>query len=485
MSVPRPMASGSRAAIRPLRLLGMAVGLCMIPALAAADSAVRTVPSDLVRLSRALEALAERVRPAVVQVLATGYSPSDAATAAGLLSKERSSGSGVIVDSEGYVVTNGHVVEGARRVQVVLSERASGPPEARSILRPQGRVVGAQIVGIDRETDLAVLRIAESGLPSLQLGDSDALRQGELILAFGSPLGLDNSVTAGVVSAVVRQMRPDDRMIYVQTDASINPGNSGGPLVDVEGRVVGINTFILSQSGGNEGIGFAAPSNIVRNVVEQIRKTGRVHRGEIGVRAQTLTPALASGLGVRQDWGVLLADVSPRGAAARGGLGIGDVVLRLDGKVMENARQLEVNLYRHAVGDIVNVDVLRGSRRLSFGVVVEERPDDPDRFAEMVSPEDNIVDDIGILALDLDEKVARRLPALRAQAGVVVAARAGDAPSWRDPLLPGDVIYALNQESVTSVAALRAALSRLRPEEPVVLQVERAGELRFIVLERD
>lgn len=483
MSAPLRVGLGRMGVRRSLR---MAVGFWLIPALAAAaDSAARPVPSDLASLSRGIEAIAERVRPAVVQVIATGYSASDAATAAGFLSKQHSTGSGAIVDSEGYVVTNGHVVEGARRVQVVLSEPAAGPPEARSILRPRGRVLEAQVVGIDRETDLGVLRIAESGLPALQLGDSDALRQGQLVLAFGSPLGLENSVSAGVVSAVARQMRPDERMIYVQTDAAINPGNSGGPLVDVEGRLVGINTFILSQSGGNEGIGFAAPSNIVRNVFEQIRRTGRVHRGEIGVHAQTLTPALATGLGVRQAWGVLLADVFPSGAAASAGLGIGDVILRLDGKPMENARQLEVNLYRHAVGDVVKLDVLRGSARLSLSVVVEERPDDPDRFAEMVTPEGNIVERLGILALDLDERIARRLPALRAQAGVVVAAAAGDAPSWRDPLLPGDVIYSLNQQSVSSLAALRAALSRLGAQEPVVLHVERSGQLRFIALERE
>lgn len=484
--MPCRVSSGRARSMRARRLLAMAVGLCLIPALAAAtESAARTLSPDLLSLSRGIEAIAERVRPAVVQVLATGYSASDAATATGLLSKQRSAGSGVIVDPEGYVVTNGHVVEGARRIQVVLSEPAAGTPESRSILRPPGRILEARVVGTDRETDLAVLRIAESGLPALQFGDSDALRQGRLVLAFGSPLGLENSVSAGVVSAVARQMRPDQRMIYVQTDASINPGNSGGPLVDVEGRLVGINTFILSQSGGNEGLGFAAPSNIVRNVFEQIRRTGRVHRGEIGVHAQTLTPALAAGLGVHQDWGVLLADAFPDGAAANAGLEIGDVILRLDGKLMENARQLDVNLYRYAVGDTVSVDVLRGSRRLSLGVVVAERSDDPDRFAEMVTPEANILEGLGILALDLDERIARRLPPLRAQAGVVVAAGAGDGPSWRDPLLPGDVIYALNRQSVTSVATLRAALSRLSPLDPVVLQVERAGQLRFIALERD
>src|SRR5437867_2002721 len=174
--------------------------------------------------------------------------------------------------------------------------------------------------------DLAVLKLDEKGLPFLPFGDSEALRPGELVLAFGSPLGLENSVTLGVVSAVARQVRPDDRMIYVQTDASINPGNSGGPLVDGQGRVVGINTFILSQSGGSEGIGFAAPSNIVRYVYEQIRTRGRVHRGEIGVRVQTVTPGLAAGLGLRQDWGAVVADVVPGGPAAEAGLRIGDLV---------------------------------------------------------------------------------------------------------------------------------------------------------------
>ena len=164
-------------------------------------------------------------------------------------------------------------------------------------MRPPGRTLDATIVGIDRETDLAVLKVDAKGLPALPLGDSDHLRQGNLVLAFGSPLGLENSVTLGVVSAVGRQRAPEDPMVYVQTDAPINPGNSGGPLVDTSGRVIGINTHILSQSGGSEGIGFAVPSNIVRTVFEQLRTTGRVRRGTLGVLTQTITPVMAQGLG--------------------------------------------------------------------------------------------------------------------------------------------------------------------------------------------
>jgi serine protease Do len=449
----------------------------MMPVAAAAQViAPARGAADLSGLSRDLQALSERVKPAVVQVLITGYAPAD-----GQLVKQRASGSGVILDADGYVITNAHVVQGARRVRVALAGLASGPPGARSILKAPGRVVGAVVVGTDLETDLAVLKLDEKGLPFLPFGDSEALRPGELVLAFGSPLGLENSVTLGVVSAVARQVRPDDRMIYVQTDASINPGNSGGPLVDGQGRVVGINTFIYSQSGGSEGIGFAAPSNIVRNVFDQIRRTGRVHRGEIGVRVQTVTPALAAGLGLRQDWGVVLSDVPPDGAAARAGLRIGDLVLKLDGKVMENARQLEVDLYPRVPGGSVSLEVLRGAERLTYVVTIAERVGDPQRFADRVSPDRNAVARLGVLALDLDDAVAQLLPPLRARAGVVVAT--ADGRAGPDPLLPADVIYSVNQEPVSGVESLRQALDHVRPGAPVVLQVERGGELRFLVIE--
>ena len=460
-----------------MRLGGSLLVSVLLPAAAAAQ-AVAPAPAarDLSGLSRDLQALSDRVKPAVVQVLTTGFAAAD-----GQLVKQRVTGSGVVLDADGYVITNAHVVQGARRIQVALAGLASGPPEARSILKAHGRVVGAVVVGMDAETDLAVLKIDEKGLPFMTLGDSEALRPGQLVLAFGSPLGLENSVTLGIISAVARQIRPEDRMIYVQTDASINPGNSGGPLVDGEGRVVGINTFILSQSGGNEGIGFAAPSNIVRYVFDQIRSRGRVHRGEIGVRVQTVTPGLAAGLGLRQEWGVVAADVPPGGAAARAGLRIGDLILKLDGKVMENARQLEVDLYPRPPGGSVNLDVLRGTERLTFVVPIEERPRDPARFADRVSPERNAVAGLGVLALDLDDSVALLLPPLRAKAGVVVAT--ADGRAGPDPLEPGDVIYSVNQEPVTGVESLRQALGRVRPSAPVVLKVEREGELRFLVFE--
>jgi len=251
----------------------------------------------LTDLSRSLQDPAAKVSPGVVQIFVTGFAPpneEDRATT-GEPPLERSSGSGVIVDPDGYVVTNAHVVENATRIEVELPIEATGGPAGRLILKRRGRIVGAKVIAIDHETDIAVVKVEARGLPALTFGDSDALRSGQLVLAFGSPLGLDSSVSMGVVSAVARQLTPEDPMIYIQTDATINPGNSGGALVDTEGRLVGINALIYSQSGGSEGIGFAAPSNIVRNVFAQIRRYGRVRRGEIGVHKQTITPLLATG----------------------------------------------------------------------------------------------------------------------------------------------------------------------------------------------
>ncbi len=438
-------------------------------------------------LNAAVRELSELANPAVVEVLVTGYDPFEegAFTGAGFATL-RSGGSGVIVDPAGYIVTNAHVVEGANKVEVHLSPRPEPGVSFRSILKASGGLAGAQIVGIDSETDLAVLKIERTGLPALRFGDSDELHKGQLVLAFGSPRGLENSVTLGVVSSVARQIEPDGPVVYIQTDAPINPGNSGGPLISHNGEIIGINTFILSQSGGNEGIGFAVPSNIVKHVYDQIVKHGKVRRGVVGVEAQTITPTLAQGLGLDRSYGVILADVAPGGPASRAGLRVGDIVLKLDEKPMENARQFDVNLYRRAVGDRVSLEILRGKESLLLQVPVIERPDDYDRFSQMVTQERNLIRELGILAIDITPDVASLLPPARKLGGILVAARALDAPRANGASLrPGDVIFAVNRRNVTSLRNLRVALNDLGPDAAIVLQVQRGGILRYFPFRKE
>jgi serine protease Do len=441
--------------------------------------------ADLGSASEQLEALAERVGPAVVQVLTLGYATGDLADGERgvLVAPSRGSGSGVIVDAAGYIVTNAHVVAGAHRIQVELPVRDAAGATARSVVRPRPRLVGAQLVAVDEETDIAVLKVGERDLPALKFADSDAVRPGQIVMAFGSPLGLTSSVTLGVVSAVGRQLETEDPMVYLQTDAPINPGNSGGPLVNLAGEVVGINTLILSQSGGNEGLGFAAPSNIVRRIFEQIRQYGRVRRGEIGVRAQTITPLLAEGLKLGRDAGVVLSDVYAGGPAATAGAEVGDIVLRLDGKPMENGRQLQVNLYSRAVGETVRLDIERRGVALTLSVPVAEREDDPMRFAALARPEEHLIQRLGVLGLTLTPDLADLLPDIRVRSGVVVAGASGEQiPGSDGRLQPGDVIHAVNGSVVRNLPELRAAVEAVKRGHALVVQIERDAELQYVAV---
>ena len=462
----------------PALVLAVTLGLHICPPSVAAQ-AVRQ--PGLGELSKSLQDLAEKVSPAVVQIFVTSYSAQDEAdrsTTSPVI--ERGSGSGVIVDANGYIVTNAHVVRNATRIEVELPFAATGGDPGRSILGRRGRTVGAQIVAVDEETDLAVIKVAAKGLPVLPFGDSDSLRPGQLVLAFGSPLGLNSSVTMGVVSAVARQLEPEDPMIYVQTDAPINPGNSGGALVDTEGRLVGINTLILSQSGGSEGIGFAAPSNIVRNIVTQITTHGRVRRGEIGVHAQTITPLLAEAMGLPVDTGVILADVAQGSPASKAGLKIGDIVLSLDGKPMENGRQFRINVYTHGVGEQIAVDVRRGEQRLTVRVPVAERSGGTVNFGALMGPM-IFVPRLGISVLDLTPAIVQLLPPVRREKGAVIARVAADAPfSQQGRMQVGDVVHTINGTPVQSAKELASAAAALPASTPVVLQVEREGVLYYV-----
>ncbi len=469
---------------------------------AAAQNAPKA--EQLRTLSDSIEALSHNVSGAVVQVFSTGYTlgaddESGGGTPTGLVTKQRSSGSGVIVSPEGYIITNNHVVQNARRVRVQIAwspeaRAANAARAADSTSSAAGKnadnqlmratLLEAAVVGTDREVDLAVLKISSPRpLPVLKLADSEKLRQGQLVLAFGNPLGLENSVSLGVVSSVGRQIRVDDPLLYIQTDAPINPGNSGGPLVDASGDVVGINTFILSQSGGSEGIGFAIPSNVVNSVYQQIRKDGHVHRGEIGVTVQSITPELAAGLDLKQDWGVILSDVDPDGPAAASSLRPGDIVTTVNEKPVLDARQFEIELYRMSLNQVVNIGAIRGTDRFGAQIKVIERQDDPFRFLDLVKPEANRVLKLGIIGIEITKDLAPVLPDTRKPYGIIVAARSGESEyGGQGGLKLGDVIYSVNNAPVSSLEALRGAVDRLKPADPLVMQIERGGKLMYLIL---
>ena len=452
-----------------------------------AASAVEVKPPvvSLGELSVSLEGLVNRVRPAVVQIFSTGYTTaeeSESGNTAALLSTQRSTGSGIILSDDGFIVTNAHVVEGARRIQVRLS--VARTHEGRTpTFEPEVKLLEAKLVGMDREMDVAVVKIDRARLPHLQFGNSDTVRQGELVMAFGNPRGLEGSVSMGIVSSTTRELHPDDFLAYIQTDAPINPGNSGGPLVDSQGRVVGINTFILSQSGGSEGLGFAIPSNMVNAVYSQLRQEGHVHRGRIGIYVQTITPALAEGLNLARDWGVLVGDVTPEGPADSVGVKAGDVVTTVNGRTMRNARQLESYIYRSPMKAKVTLQVLRGQDELTIDVPVIDSVDDPQRFADMVNPEDNLVAKLGILAIGIDKDVAAMLPGLRNGYGVVVAAGSSPADfTSGSGLQPGDVIYSVNKAPVATVEALRKKVDEFKSGDEVAMQIERSGRLMYVAV---
>jgi len=442
--------------------------------------------SSLKEFSKTLEELSARTGRSVVQIFVRSYvTPDSTDQASELLSKESSSGSGILLSADGYILTNAHVVRGAHEVKVQLNirmEKEAREQGDRSLNRP----INGRVVGLDRDSDLAVVKIDKSHLPFLTFGDSDELKQGEIVLALGNPFGLDNSVSMGVVSAVSRQIKGDDPMVYIQTDAPINPGNSGGPLLNADGKVVGINTLIFTQSGGSEGIGFAIPSNIAREVYTQLKAKGHVHRAQLGIVGQTITPDMAEGLSLETDHGIVISDLEPKGPAASAGLQTDDIVTALNGRSVTNLHQLEAYVFRLAPGTTVTLRIQRGTSELELPVVTEEQSGGAlDSLADVVDPTKNVVPELGIVGLDLTKDVLQLMPELRRPAGVVVAARKTNAP-YSGPLLQaGDVIYEINRHVVNGVEALRNALSRMKSGQSVVLLIERNGELVYVALQLD
>ncbi len=453
---------------------------------AAAESAKAAEPPDvLLELNGALESLAARVSPAVVQILVTGYGPlrEEDRSQTALIVRQHAVGSGVIVDASGYIMTNAHVVEGAQRIRVALPLPVGD--SAGQVPIGKRRVLEARLIGQHKESDLALLKIDETNLPTLPLVSPQRPRVGQLVFAIGSPEGLQNSVTMGVVSALARQTDPAKAITYLQTDAPINPGNSGGPLVDMNGVVLGINTFILSQGGGSEGLGFAIPARIVDFVYHSLRKYGHVHHVEIGAAAQEITPLLAEGLHLSQHWGVVVDDVTPEGPAAAAGLKIQDIILTADDRRIETLPSLSSALYLHRLDQVVKLEILRGTEKKTLYVPAIESRDHMDELLDAVNPENSLIPRLGVLAVDITDNIRSRISSLRIPSGVIVVGRAADLIMPDTGLQAGDVIHQVNTSPVDSVETLRAAVAALRPGDPVVLQVERSGGLQYVSFELD
>jgi len=441
--------------------------------------------NTLRKFNDSVDALIKKVSPSVVQILVTGYGPVESAergNTAVVIGRQRAIGSGFVIDPAGYIVTNAHVVAGAQRVQIVVPE---GPSDGslQAILSSRTNIVPARVVGVAREIDLALLKVDNVKLSALSLAAYRNVHQGEVVLAFGSPEGLRNTVTLGVVSSVARQTDPDSPMVYIQTDAPINPGNSGGPLVNVDGEVIGINTFILSQSGGNEGIGFAIPSSVVNVAYQQLRKFGHIHRTQVGIGIQTISPILAAAMKLPRSYGVIVSDVLPESPALAAGMRVGDVLLTVDGRLADSVPYVSFRLMSVDAGAKVHLEVLRGNEKLAFDVPVIEPPHEMDQIASLADPEKNLVRALGIIGVEIDKKIAAMTEDLRDPFGIIVVARSSEGADI--PLTAGDVIRTLNGQPMTTLERLRAALKSLQPGAPVVLQIQREQRLLFVAFTLD
>lgn len=434
----------------------------------------------LEQFSGAVEAMVRRVSPTVVQILATRYGINDqggrSSVAAGM---EQSVGSGVIIAADGYIMTNAHVIQNAHDIRIRLVP--SGKQTIGAVLSESfSPTVDAVLIGTYTDADLALLKISAEDLPSLRMAGPGTVRQGQVTFAFGSPSGLQNSVTMGVVSSIARQLEPDDPLLYIQTDTAINPGNSGGPLVNTSGEMVGLNTFISTQSGGSEGMGFAIPAVLVNWVYQQLRKNGHVHRPVIGAGLQTITPPMAAALKLPRDKGVIVSDLLADSPAAVAGVKLNDILLSVNDRPMDNVAGWIGLAFQHVPGSAMSVKVLRGTRTLSFSIVPVDMEQPSERLADLVGISKSQVPQLGIMAVTFDERTATVIGSVRLASGAVAIARIATPDAATADLRPGDLIHEINGKNVFSVEDLKNVLAGLKHGDAVALFVERAQQWSYI-----
>jgi serine protease Do len=387
--------------------------------------------------------------------------------------EEQSLGSGVIISEDGYILTNNHVVDGADEIKVVLAD--------------DRKEFEAKVVGTDPQTDVAVVKVEGKDLPAITIADSDKLEVGDVVLAIGNPFGVGQTVTMGIVSATGRGVGILGREGYedfIQTDASINPGNSGGALVDSEGRLVGINTAILSRTGGNQGVGFAVPVNLARYVMERIIKDGKVVRAYLGVWMQPITPELAKEFGLPADTsGVLVSQVIPDSPAAKAGLKDGDAIIELDGKKVTDSRHLRLMVAQMAPKTKVTMKVIRDGKEKVFTITLDEKADDqsgsgPKKYSRTESVGDTLD---GVEVADLDSRWRRQFDIPSNVRGAVVTNVDPDSACGREGVQPGDVILEINRKPVRNADDAVELSKDLKGR--VLMRVWSNGGSRYVVVD--
>jgi serine protease Do len=380
--------------------------------------------------------------------------------------KQKSLGSGFIVDPQGYILTNNHVIENASSIKVKLDD---------------GHVMDAKVIGTDPQTDLAVLQIKGTNLPTLKLANSDQVQVGDWVLAFGSPFGLEKTMTAGIISAKARVIGAGPYDNFLQTDAAINPGNSGGPLVNLNGEVIGINTMIASESGGFQGIGFAIPASMAGRVYHQIVGSGKVTRGWLGVTIQSMTPELAKSFNLPEDKGVLVADVQSNGPAAKAGIQSGDVILAYNGKELHSSNDLSLAVADTPVGNSATLKVLREGKDLSMQVTVGERPADvAANFPSSTSRQEQ--GKLGITVENITPEAARQMQ-LSSNVGALVTEVRPNSPADDVGIRAGDVIRSINNANVANAGDMASATRNLKSGDTVRLRILRNGQNLFVAFD--
>jgi len=366
--------------------------------------------------------------------------------------RQRSVGSGFIIDKDGYIVTNNHVVEGADKIKVILKDQ---------------REFDAEIKGRDSNTDLALIRIKpDKDLPAITLGDSDALKVGEWVLAIGNPFGLEHTVTAGIISAKGRVIGSGPYDDFIQTDASINPGNSGGPLINMAGKVVGINTAIIA---GGQGIGFAIPVNLAKGIIDQLKQKGEVTRGWLGVGIQDLTPELKEYYGIKDGKGVLVTQVFPGDPADKAGVKAGDLILKVNGHEVDSSRELSRMIAEAPVGQEAEIAVLRKGSSKTFHVELSKRKDTKIEEAGG-SPQEQHA--FGIAVSNLTPETARQYH-LKDTIGVIVVGLEPGSAGEKAGILPGDIIREINRESVTDIEEYEKQIGKIKSGETAYVYILR------------